>query len=144
MCSRFLLRNTRACSSEQRACEADSSAKNAEAPGKEPKARCAGQTVAFACDQRAVNQTPANRNLAYSSTNERQRDDKRARDDTGLQDPNIAHRIEECPDEENSDDDVCKCQPVGAVSQPRILGDAIRSLATLLPDGRQFTLRAHL
>src|SRR5437899_915410 len=41
---------------------------------------------------------------------------------TGTQDPYVSKRVNERPDEENGNDDVCKRQPVRAVSKPRTDG----------------------
>src|ERR1017187_839241 len=72
--------------------------------------------------ERTVDQSPTNGYLANGSANQRQRNHEHTGNDTSLQNPNVAHGVNECANEENSNDEVCESQPVGAVSQPRIPG----------------------
>src|SRR5262245_55348397 len=72
--------------------------------------------------ERAVDQAPTHRDLANRSTNQRQRDYQQTSQESRLQDPHVPRGIDECPEEENGQDKVRECQPVGAVSQPGILG----------------------
>jgi hypothetical protein len=80
-------------------------------------------TVKRYCAQntkRTINQAPANWYLTDRSTNQSQRNNEHARDDTGSYYPDVSHWVNEWPDEENGDDDMRKRQPIGAISQPRM------------------------
>src|SRR2546427_7217488 len=107
--------------------------------------KCSGQSEAIAKwnraedSERAVNQPPANRYLANGAANQRQRNDERARDKTGTQDPDVSQRVNERPDEENGNDDVRKRQPVRAVSKPRVHRVA---LAETVSDGDDPSIKA--
>src|SRR5437588_10987695 len=75
--------------------------------------------------ERAVDQAPSKRYLANGSANERQWDHQHTSNNTCLQNPNVAHRVNKYADEENSNDNMCERQPIGAVSQPGIFGVAL-------------------
>ncbi len=69
----------------------------------------------------AVDQTPTKWYLAQCSADEGQRDNEHAGDHTGPQNPDVPHWIDEWTDKEDSDDDMCKRQPIGAIRQPGML-----------------------
>jgi hypothetical protein len=82
--------------------------------------------------ERAVNESPAQGYLPNSPTNQCQRNDEDASDETGLEYPDVAHRVDERTNEEHSNNYVGKSQPIRAVGDPRVpsisISQAISSL----------------
>src|SRR5260221_14127114 len=77
--------------------------------------------------------------MANRTANQRQRNNERTSDKASFQDPNVAHWINECPNEEYRNGYVPERQPVGAISNPRV--SAIHLLESVA-DGEQPSVKA--
>ena len=84
--------------------------------------------------ERAIDQSPKQRNTADGTANKRGRDDQDTGNHTEFDDPDIFYRIAQRPDKGNGNGNMGKGQPIGAVRNKRIGSIGLRKTFVYVGD----------